>query len=145
MKLVIGYGNPLRGDDGVGWWVAEATAACLPVEVLTTHQLTPELSATISKAKQLVFVDAAATGTPGQVNVLPLSVSDQAAIASAFDSHLVLPDQLLGMAARLFGHAPEAYLVTIAGESFALSEELSPPVAAAVPEAVRRIAALLAP
>ena len=28
--LVIGYGNPLRGDDGVGWRVAEAAAAVLP-------------------------------------------------------------------------------------------------------------------
>ena len=41
--LVIGYGNPLRGDDGVGWRVAEAAAAVLPdppVTVLTVQLLT---------------------------------------------------------------------------------------------------------
>ena len=65
MMLIIGYGNPLRGDDGVGWRVAEAAGTALPegaATVLAVHQLTPELSAPISRAGRVVFVDAAAEG-----------------------------------------------------------------------------------
>ena len=63
-------GNPLRGDDGVGWRVAEAVAAALPdavADVLTVHQLTPELAEPISRAERVIFIDAAAEGKPGAV------------------------------------------------------------------------------
>ena len=44
--LVIGYGNTLRSDDGVGVWIAGQLAVLhLPnVDVRTCHQLFPELS-----------------------------------------------------------------------------------------------------
>ena len=59
--LVIGYGNTLRSDDGVGAKVAAAVAElALPgVVALVLHQLTPELAETISEARAVVFVDAA--------------------------------------------------------------------------------------
>ena len=59
--LVIGYGNTLRGDDGVGPRVAEAVAAmALPgVRTLGCHQLAPEHAEAISRADRVVFVDAA--------------------------------------------------------------------------------------
>jgi len=46
--LVVCYGNPLRGDDGVGWIVAEKLRQMsLPdfVAIQTHIQLTPELAA----------------------------------------------------------------------------------------------------
>jgi hydrogenase maturation protease len=44
--LLIGYGNPLRGDDGLGWQVADQVArdADKSIKVVATHQLTPELA-----------------------------------------------------------------------------------------------------
>ena len=62
--LVIGYGNTLRGDDGIGPAVAEAVAALgLPgVRVIVAHQLTPELAADLADAQLVVFVDAAVGG-----------------------------------------------------------------------------------
>jgi hypothetical protein len=48
--LIIGYGNPLRTDDGLGWRAAYRLAASLkdaPVEALAVHQLTPELGEAI--------------------------------------------------------------------------------------------------
>lgn len=137
--LVIGYGNPLCGDDGVGWRVAEEVAEALPdtVTVLTIHQLTPELAEPISQVDEVVFVDAAIEGEPGKVNCFALSedAGSQPTLQS-IGSHLTTPDALLAMARDLFGCRPPAYMVTIAGESFELSETLSPVVAAAVPEAL---------
>jgi len=43
--LIIGIGNPLRSDDGVGWVVAEQLTrdSDASSDVLTVYQLTPEL------------------------------------------------------------------------------------------------------
>jgi hydrogenase maturation protease len=67
-KLVIGYGNRLRGDDGVGWEVASRLAAAVPSEaahILTVHQLTPELAELVSEADLVIFIDASHVGEPG--------------------------------------------------------------------------------
>ncbi|MBW7939884.1 MAG: hypothetical protein H3C63_14095, partial [Candidatus Omnitrophica bacterium] len=48
--LVIGFGNPLRGDDGFGWEVAGQLERRLSqessVHILTPIQLAPELAET---------------------------------------------------------------------------------------------------
>lgn len=143
MFLIIGYGNPLRGDDGVGWRVVEALEGLVPEgAALAVHQLTPELAEPISRAGTVVFVDAAAEGEPGEVACLALE-GDTGCQPALQGSHLTTPDALLAMARELFGRCPPAYMVTIAGESFELSEALSPAVEAAVPEAVARILELV--
>ena len=143
MMLIIGYGNPLRGDDGVGWRVAEAARAALPegaATVLTVHQLTPELAEPISRAGRVVFVDAAAAGEPGTVNCFALEEAGK--LPALQGTHQTTPDALLAMAGELFGRRPPATMVTIVGESFEVSEALTPVVVAAVPEAVKYIVAL---
>ena len=59
-SLVIGYGNTLRGDDGVGQKVAEVIASLglSGIRALSCHQLTPELADPISEVRMVVFVDA---------------------------------------------------------------------------------------
>ncbi len=45
--LVIAYGNRLRGDDAVGWVVADALRDDVrmeSVDVVAVHQLTPDLA-----------------------------------------------------------------------------------------------------
>ncbi len=63
--LVIGIGNPLRGDDGVGWWLAEraeqlppGTPTRGPLLVRTVQQLTPELAAELTDVRRVLFIDA---------------------------------------------------------------------------------------
>ena len=136
MKLIIGYGNPLRGDDGVGWRVA----AALPdgaADVLTVHQLTPELAEPIGRAEAVVFVDAAAEGPAGAVRCWALEGVGSPPASQG--SHLTTPDALLSLAAALYGRRPPAHIVTIAGQSFELSETLTPAVEAAIPAALALI------
>lgn len=66
MDLVIGYGNELRGDDGVGPKVAEAVEAwkLAGVSVLALRQLTPELAADLAVVRRVIFVDAALPQKP---------------------------------------------------------------------------------
>ncbi len=141
--LIVGYGNPLRGDDGVGQAVARAFAeesAIDGVDAVACHQLTPELAERFAAAARVVLIDAAVGHEAGDVSVIPLQPAP--APSSRLDHH-VDPRELLRMAQRLYGRSPEAYLVTVAASSLELGEGLSAPVAAALPEViatVRRLA-----
>ena len=63
--LVIGYGNVLRGDDGAGFLTAELLRDKLrdpDIEILSQHQLLPELMEPISRAARVIFIDATVSG-----------------------------------------------------------------------------------
>jgi hydrogenase maturation protease len=127
-SLIIGYGNPLRGDDGLGWHVAERLRATIhdpDVEILTLHQLTPELMEPISRASRVIFLDARAGPVPGEIR--ERTIEAQAAAGAAFTHHAT-PAALLAGAQALYGHAPQATLITVTGADFSLSDQLSPEV-----------------
>jgi hydrogenase maturation protease len=120
--LVIGYGNTLRSDDGVGPKVADAIAAlALPgVHALNCPLLTPELADPVSQARVAVFVDAA-VDAPREVQLRKLAPADTSQIMA----HAASPATLLALARDVFGHAPEAWLLTIPAENIGIGEELS--------------------
>ena len=143
--LIIGYGNPLRGDDGVGPRAAElladrgrVTQLPLPdgVQVLVCHQLTLELAPQIAEADRLILIDARATGEPGSIEqcILTPAIPDRSSL-----THHVDAQGLLAAAQMLYGHAPETVLFTVSGASFDPGEALSPAVAVAVPGLLARI------
>src|ERR1017187_3510571 len=111
--LVIGYGNTLRRDDGVGPRVADAVAAlALPgVHELACPLLTPELADPVSRAHLAVFVDAA-VDAPREVQMRKLAPADTSQIMA----HAASPAILLALARDVFGHAPAAWLLTIPAE-----------------------------
>lgn len=130
--LVIGYGNRLRGDDALGPLVAEAVAAwCAPgVEVLVTHQLTPDLAETLARARGVVFVDASMD--VATVSIRPL----EPIVPSVAMGHAIEPGVLLGWAIQAFGHAPPAWLLRIPATTFELGAALSNGAEAGRTEAV---------
>jgi hydrogenase maturation protease len=141
--LVIGYGNPLRGDDGAGQAVARALAdeAIAGVEVVACHQLVPEFAPDIAAAALVVFVDAVVSAPAGEVAARPLGElsADPAGLA-----HHVEAAGLVAMARALYGRAPAAFLVGIGAGAMELGEGFSDEVAAAVPRAVAEVRRLLA-
>lgn len=133
--LVIGFGNPLRGDDGLGWVAAERLLGHEEaLEVLAVHQLTPELAEPVSRADLVIFIDARQDGTPGEVSLEAVLPEPPAAFW-----HHVTPGILLGSAQTLYGRSPEAVLFSITGEEFGYREGLSPVVEAALPELLDRV------
>jgi hydrogenase maturation protease len=138
--LIIGLGNPLRSDDGVGWRAAEELEVKLSgrgVEVITRHQLTPELADIVSGSTVVFFVDAEC-GVPGTVTCS--LVRPQAPI-DAF-SHQLSPGAVLGLAQELYGQTPLAFTFSICGECFDVGEALSPQVTVHLPDLVARVAAM---
>ena len=90
--------------------------------MISCHQFTPELAEPVSGADRVIFIDAQAGETPGQVELN--RVEPEAPAHSAF-SHRLDPPALLGYAERLYGKRPEAFAASVAAESFGYGEELS--------------------
>jgi len=133
MILIIGYGNPLRGDDGIGWHAAQSLGAEnqeANVEVIACHQLVPELAESLSRAKTAVFIDASATAAPGAVQCQAVP---PATLLPGSMTHHVTPGALLTMAEVLFGSRPRAFAITVGCASFDCGTQLSPEVAATLP------------
>jgi hydrogenase maturation protease len=130
--LVIGFGNPLRSDDALGWHVAQELSRTVSpdgVQVIAAHQLTPDLSEVISRAQHVLFIDASRNGEPGSLNCVEVT----AAPSPSRFTHDLSPAAVLKMAAELYGPYPTAHLLTITGESFETGETMSPTVLAAIP------------
>ncbi|MBP9900025.1 MAG: hydrogenase maturation protease [Verrucomicrobia subdivision 3 bacterium] len=134
--LVIGYGNTLRGDDGVGPRVAEAVAALhLPgVRTLICQQLSPEHAVPISQAETVVFVDAA-MDAPKEVQLRPL----EPGASSQLMAHAADPRTMLALARDVLGHAPRAWWLTIPATKMEFSESLSAEAERGGNEALKKI------
>ena len=136
--LVIGYGNPLRADDGIGWHAATALSTALSthpaladIDVLPRHQLTPELAEDVAAATRVVFIDACLGCEPGQICVRPVHPGPRPGW-----SHHLRPEGLVGLASTLYDAAPPVWLVTVVGARFGHDDQLSPLVRACLPRIV---------
>lgn len=139
--MVVGYGNSLRSDDGVGPRVIEMVEALkLPkVATLTCDLLTPELADPISRAGQVVFVDAA-VDAPREVQLRALVPAESSQIMA----HAADPRTMLALARDVFGRAPQAWWLTIPIENTSIGEALSPLAKSGLLAAVEKIRALAA-
>jgi hydrogenase maturation protease len=127
--LIIGYGNPLRGDDGVGPEAARRLEDQVDgdfAEVIVCHQLLPELAEKISRASLVIFIDANAGDPPGTLSCREVELPGPS--GESF-THDFTPGVLLAMAGQLYGRRPQARLVSIGAASFELGDQLSPAVA----------------
>lgn len=147
--VVIAYGNPLRGDDGLAWRAAgqlKKTFASSDVEVLEQQQLVPELAESISCAKAVIFVDAAAAhGIRDHAEICIVELGKEEVLRaseSAFHHH-ISPASLVALAEKLYGARPHVFVATLTGRDFGAGERLSTSVERAMPEFVSRIETLI--
>jgi len=147
--LIVGYGNELRGDDGVGPHVARAleAMALIGVRVLVRPQLTPDLAAEIAACDRVVFVDAGAVPAQaragGDGDLVCLREVRPAATPNA-SAHAPTPEAVLALALALFGHQPAAWLVTIVARDFSFGTRLSAETQRGAAIAISQIRARLA-
>jgi hydrogenase maturation protease len=142
--LVIGYGNVLRTDDGLGRRAAERLAddpRLAGTTVIGCHQLTPELALDVSRAALVVFVDASHEPPPGTVTIERLTPTGRPATGW---SHQVDPSGLVDLARELYGQTPDVLLVNVGVGSMELGDGLSPTVEAGLPRLVDAVAELVA-
>ena len=146
--LVAGIGNLFLGDDGFGPEVVRRLAEqhVLPAGVrvidygIRGMHLAYDL---LDPYDALVLVDALPAGdATGEVVVLEVSADDLR--GGEFDAHGMNPVAMLSGVERLGGALPATYVVGCRVAGVAEGIGLSAPVAAAVPEAVAAVRALVA-
>ncbi len=133
MKVVIGIGNPLRGDDAIGAEAVRALEGRLPpgVEAVHVQQLGMDLAERLGTASLAIFIDARQGTPPGQVQAE--KVEANSCLGTSAFSHFFDPATLLAAVQALYGRHPEAWLLSINARTFALGAPLSPPVQEALP------------
>ena len=152
--LVIGLGNPILGDDGVGWKVAEAISRQLPVasnqssiEVDCASLGGLSLMERMLGYQRVILVDSmeSGQGTVGSVRVFPLLALPNPMASHSASAHDTSLMAALQVAQAMGADVPERVdVVAIESKNTCdFSEELSPKVAAAVPVAAHKILDLL--
>ena len=141
-SLIIGYGNSLRGDDGIGLEVARIVSGWKLPEVrsLYQHQLTPELAAQLALVDLAIFIDACQSIDNNTVGVHPLKPSSSIELGSHFSD----PRVLLSLTKALFNRCPQAWWILVPGANFELKDSLSPLAQQGIKEAVKQVKNLLA-
>ncbi len=155
--LIIGLGNPILGDDGVGWKIAQDVERQLPSSGLDPSSVAVESFALagISLMEQMVgyerviLIDSLNTGQHPQGAVVTFNLAELADLtyghsASAHDLSL---KKALIMGRSMGASLPDdenVQVVAIEAEHiYDFGETLTPPVQAAVPSAVQEVFRLL--
>ena len=144
--LVIGLGNPILGDDGVGWRVAEEvarqTANDPDVEVDCVALGGRSLMERLTGAERVILVDAIFTGTKplGTLSHFTLDQLPDLSAGHSASAHDTSLRNALNVGRSMDIPLPEDRNVLIVAietnHVYDFTQELSAPVAAAVPQAV---------
>ena len=133
--VVIGIGNPLRGDDGAGVVVAEQLRPRVPegIEVVSCSEEPSRLMEAWEGAESVLLVDTVSSGAPAGT-LHRFDAGDEALPARTFRSstHAIGIAETIELA-RALGRLPRRVRVYgIEAGSFTTGAELTPPVEAAV-------------
>ncbi len=133
MDLVVGIGNDLRSDDGIGVRVVQALPERPGVETAVVQQLTLDLVEALGRAERVLFVDAHATET-----CLRLDRLCERAVTAGI-GHALAPEALIAWTEATCGRAPAGWVLSVPARSFEIGDRLSPEAERGVPGARRAV------
>jgi len=162
--LIVRLGNPILGDDGAGWHVAERVAACLPIPTSPSwgsDQLQEQSSIQVeclglgglSLMEHLIgydraiLVDSILTGSLpiGTVTSFALDELPDLAAGHLSSTHDTTLQNALRVGRAMGARLPDKItVVAIEAQSiYDFSEDLTPPVAQSIPIAVQMVMELI--
>jgi len=123
MRVIIGYGNTLRGEDGFGVDVIEELQKhnLKGTKLISCFQLTPELSLELLEAQEIIFIDAC------------FSLSNNYALACSIDekrnntnlSHHISPKIIIDILDSVYSKKPKFLIYSMLTNSFDRIDDLS--------------------
>ena len=125
--LIYGYGNPGRQDDGLGAafirkmedWIADNQENNIQLDC--NYQLNIEDAELISGKDMVVFVDA----TIEEIDDFSYTWINPDPARVEFSMHAVSPAFVVDLCRKMFGKAPDSYLLHIKGYEWDFKEELT--------------------
>jgi hydrogenase maturation protease len=148
--LIVGLGNPILGDDGVGWVVAHEVEACLhkeginiEVDYLSLGGLS--LMERLVGYEKVILIDSLTTGKHPQGTVIIFTLEDLVDLtsghtAAAHDTSLKTALATGRQLGADLPHDKDIHVVAIESRHvYDIQEGLTPAIAAAVPNAVEQV------
>jgi hydrogenase maturation protease len=140
---VIGLGNTLAGDDGVGVIAARRLARMpgLAAEVIEAELAGLEVLDLVRGSRAVILIDAVRSGRPaGAIQRLDVSTRPLAPSPLGHSTHAFHAGDALELARALDALPPTVIVYGVEAGSVDAGGALSPPVAAALPALTDRIA-----
>ena len=144
VPLVLGLGNPLRGDDGAGTRAIQLLEARgLSGRARLAHELraVPEMAEEVAGASRLIVIDVRTDLPAGRIDERKLRAGDD--LSRSTVTYGVSPDDLLSLADSLYGVDVPGFVLTVGGAAFGPGAGLSLEVEEAIPELCDRVEALV--
>jgi len=138
--LLIGIGNPLRSDYGVGPYIADCIEAkgLSGVKVWVTQQLNMEDLARMLEFSRVILVDASLNGPLLDFHPVEKSVGTHLS-----SSHHLSAEMFVNLASSIYHRDMQMHLCTLKGNNFETGDKISPDVLQRAQEAVGLICSLL--
>ncbi|MDQ1337866.1 MAG: hypothetical protein QG617_833 [Campylobacterota bacterium] len=115
MRVIIGYGNELRGEDAFGLDVIKELQKLTLKETkfISAHQLTPEMVLELQEADEIVFIDTC--HDEKNPCTLACSLVEQSSLNL---SHHISPKTVIYMLKNLYAKNPNFYIYSMMSGSF---------------------------
>jgi len=118
MDWVVGIGNTLRGDDGVGAYIVSRLPRSDAVSLDAVQQLTPDWTDRLDGASRVLFIDADAEGDTPRIERLETSKAVPI-------GHTIRPESLMAWMDAICTAVPEAWLLRVPAFCFDVGAPLS--------------------
>lgn len=146
--LILGIGNSLLTDEGVGIHIVDALKSRYPglpgVTCVDGGTLSFTLAELIASHDRLIVADAARTGSaPGTVSCFEGGEMDRYLSGNRQSVHEVGLSDLLDIARLTESYPGKRALIGVEPQNLEWGEQTSEPVSQAIPEAVEQILTLL--
>lgn len=155
MITIIGYGNPLRGDDGIGGIVLEEIKNLISskdhplnkdfdkIDFINRQQLDVADTETVSKTDIVIFIDAHFDNSMKDIAIKQIGAPDNIMENTLHISHVLSPEEFMSIVSQLYGSSPIAYLCAIRGYEFSFGAVISNRALEHAYAAVKKIERLL--
>ncbi|MFQ3573313.1 MAG: hydrogenase maturation protease [Thermodesulfovibrionales bacterium] len=140
---VIGYGNTLRGDDGIGIVAVREVKGCvegLNVDTYEYHQLNIEVLPVLADYEKIIFIDCSADIGYGEVFCRQIRPDESLSLGM---THHITPQQILQLLEILYNKSPECYVCEVGGRVFDFGTDVSMQVMDSTPQVVEECIRLI--
>lgn len=134
---VIGYGNDLRGDDGIGIVAVRKIRECLKdtnVDTHEYHQLSIEIIPLLCRYDKIIFIDCSTDIAHGEVSCYQIKPDNNISLTM---THHLMPEQILQLIDTLYEKNPVAYVCKVGGRVFDFGYEISKEVMASTHKVIK--------